>query len=220
MKRQQFLVIGLGRFGTAVATTLYQLGHEVVAIDEQEDNVQRIMNQVTHVAMVDATDERALTAIGIQDFDVVIVAIGADVKANILTTVAAKSAGAKYVVCKAIDDTTRRVLEKVGADLVVRPEHDMGVRLARKLVRPHSFDDIDLGTDYTIVEVTATTRIEGTLRDLNLTNRFGVQVIALKKGSQVRITPKADDRVAEHDTLVVVGTIENVEKLLNFTENT
>ncbi|GEM49264.1 potassium channel family protein [Deinococcus cellulosilyticus] len=220
MRKHQFLVIGLGRFGTAVATTLYQLGHEVVAIDEHEENVQRVMNHVTHVAMLDATDERALSALGIQDFDVVIVAIGADVKANILTTVAAKSAGAKYVVSKAVDDMTRRVLEKVGADLVVRPEHDMGVRLARKLVRPHSFDDIDLGTDYAIAEVTATGRIEGTLKDLNLTNRFGVQVIALKTGSQVRISPKADDRVVAHDTLVVVGTLESVERLISYTEDT
>lgn len=218
MKKQQFLVIGLGRFGSAVATTLYQLGHEVVAVDVHEENVEEVMNQVTHVAMIDATDERALKAIGIKDFDVVIVCIGADVKANILATVAAKSAGAKYVVAKAIDDMTRRVLEKVGADLVVRPEHDMGVRLAKKLVRPHSFDNVDLGTDYAIVEVTASRRLVGNLRELNLTNRFGVQVIAINHAGHVRITPKAEDTVQEHDTLVVVGTLGNVESLLQFSE--
>ena len=110
MKTKQCLVIGLGRFGTAVATTLYEMGHEVVAIDQHEENVERVMNVVTHAAIVDASDERALRSIGVGDFDVVVVAIGTDVQANILATMNAKRLRAPYVVTKAIDEMARRVL--------------------------------------------------------------------------------------------------------------
>ncbi len=122
MKSKQCLVIGLGRFGTAVATTLYEMGHEVVAVDTNEDNVENVTNLVTHAAVLDATEERALKAIGVADFDVVVVGIGTDVQAAILATMNAKSLGAPYVVTKAIDEMARRVLERIGADLVIRPE--------------------------------------------------------------------------------------------------
>ncbi|THF84864.1 TrkA family potassium uptake protein [Deinococcus sp. KSM4-11] len=216
MKTKQCLVIGLGRFGTAVATTLYEMGHEVVAIDHNEENVERVMNLVTHAAIVDAGDERALRAMGIADFDVVVVAIGTDVQANILATMNAKSLGATYVVSKAIDEMARRVLERIGADLVIRPEHDMGVRLARQIATPNIVDTLDLGGDYAIVELEANERMKGTLRDLNLTGRFGVQVIAISHAGKIEVTPGAGDIVKPHDRLVVIGTSHHLDELRRF----
>ncbi|ANE44395.1 potassium channel family protein [Deinococcus puniceus] len=216
MKTKQCLVIGLGRFGTAVATTLYEMGHEVVAIDQHEENVERVMNLVTHAAVVDASDERALRAIGASDFDVVVVAIGTDVQANILATMNAKSLGAPYVVTKAIDEMARRVLERIGADLVIRPEHDMGVRLARQIATPNIVDTLDLGGDYAIVEIEANERLRGTLRDLNLTGRFNVQIIAISRGGKVEVTPRAEDDLRPHDKLVVIGTAHNLDDLRRY----
>lgn len=216
MKTKQCLVIGLGRFGTAVATTLYEMGHEVVAIDQHEENVERVMNLVTHAAVVDASDERALRAIGASEFDVVVVAIGTDVQANILATMNAKSLGAPYVVTKAIDKMARRVLERIGADLVIRPEHDMGVRLARQIATPNIVDTLDLGGDYAIVEIEANERLRGTLRDLNLTGRFNVQIIAISRGGKVEVTPRAEDDLRPHDKLVVIGTAHNLDDLRRY----
>ncbi|KQR41095.1 TrkA family potassium uptake protein [Deinococcus sp. Leaf326] len=219
MKTKQCLVIGLGRFGTAVATTLYEMGHEVVAVDREEDNVERVVNLVTHAAVLDATEERAMRAIGVADFDVVIVAIGTDVQANILATMNAKSLGATYVVTKAVDEMGRRVLERIGADLVIRPEHDMGVRLARQIANPNIVDTLDLGSDYAIVEIEASARLRGSLRDLNLTGRFGVQVIALGRGGRIEVTPRAEDVIAPHDKLVVIGTAHSLDELRRFLGN-
>ncbi|MFC6592484.1 potassium channel family protein [Deinococcus lacus] len=216
MKIKQCLVIGLGRFGTAVATTLYEMGHEVVAIDHDEEHVERVMNLVTHAAIVDATDERALRAIGVSDFDVVVVAVGSDVQANILATMNAKSLGAPYVVSKAVDEMARRVLERIGADMVVRPEHDMGVRLARQIATPNIVDTLDLGGDHAIVELEANDRLRGNLRDLNLTGRFGVQVIAVGRGSAIEVSPRAEHEIRPHDKLVVIGTGHAIDELRRY----
>ncbi|GHG00671.1 potassium transporter Trk [Deinococcus piscis] len=216
MKAKQCLVVGLGRFGSAVATTLYEMGHEVVAIDHIEENVERIMNRVTHAAIVDATDERGMRSIGVGDFDVVVIAIGSDVQANILATMNAKSLGAPYVVSKAVDEMARRVLERIGADLVVRPEHDMGLRLARQIANPNVVDTLDLGSDHAIVELEANERLRGTLMDLNMTGRFGVQVIAISRKGQLEVSPRADSLVEPHDKMVVIGTGHDIDELRRY----
>lgn len=213
---KQCLVIGLGRFGSAVATTLYELGYEVVAIDHREEPVEAVTNLVTYASILDATDERALRAINVDEFDVVVVAIGSDIEGSILATLNAKSLGAAYVVSKATNETSRRVLEKIGADLVIRPEHDMGVRLARQLARPNLMDTLDLGSDHTIAELEVNARISGTLKDRNLTNRFGVQVIAVKRGSRVEVSPRADFELKGRDHIVVVGTRHGIEDLRRY----
>ena len=216
MKAKQCLVVGLGRFGSAVATTLYEMGHEVVAIDHTEENVERIMNRVTHAAIVDATDERGMRSIGVGDFDVVVIAIGSDVQANILATMNAKSLGAPYVVSKAVDEMARRVLERIGADLVVRPEHDMGVRLARQIANPNVLDTLDLGSDHAIVELEANERLRGTLMELNMTGRFGVQVIAIGRRGQLEVSPRAESTVEPHDKLVVIGNGHSIDELRRY----
>ena len=208
MKRKQFLVIGLGRFGTAVAITLQQLGHEVVAIDSSQIPVQELLGQVTQAAIADATDEATLRELGISSFDVVIIAIGNNVEANIYATLAARDAGAKFIVCKAVDDISRRILQKIGADKVVRPEHDSGVNLARNLASPKMLGQIELTADYSVMELEATSAIAGKLEKLQ---QNSVQVIAHARAEQVSQTlPK---EVLVGDKLVLLGKKAALEKL-------
>lgn len=216
MKRVQALVIGVGRFGTALAQTLYDLGHEVVAVDRDENAVEDIMNQVTHAAILDATEEQALQRLGINTFDYVIVAIGGDFEANVLATVAAKSCGARHVISKANSQLAARVLASVGADEVIRPEHDMGVRLAKQLASPRVVDAFDLGEGHRVVELEVGDKLSGTLKELRLTNRFGIQVIAVHRGSSLKVSPGADFALATGDRAVVIGSNEALEKFEHY----
>jgi trk system potassium uptake protein TrkA len=213
---QQFLVIGAGRFGAAVATTLYRLGHEVVAVDLSEDAVEAIMNQVTHAAIVDATDEEALRKLGVANFDAVVVAIGTNLEANILATVAAKAVGAKHLVSKVPTAVAARVLERVGADVVIRPEHDMGVRVARQLATPSIIDAFNLGLQHGVIEVEVRGKLTGTLEQLRLRNRFDVHVIAIDRAGEVEISPSASSQLRAGDKVVLIGSNEAIERIRGY----
>ncbi len=214
--KKQFLVIGAGRFGSALATTLYELGHEVVIVDRNEARIEVVMNRVTHAAIVDASDEVALRKLGLNNFDQVIVAIGNNLEANILATVAAKSNGAKHVISKATSHLAAQVLAKVGADEVIRPEHDMGVRLARRLCRPSVIDAFKLGNDYGVIEVEANKKLSGTLKSLRLTNRFAVQVIVVNRDGKVEVSPQADFEILPGDQLVLLGSNAAIERINDY----
>jgi trk system potassium uptake protein TrkA len=202
----QFLIIGAGRFGAALAETLSNLDHEVVVIDNDERALDGVVDKVTHSAIVDATNEDALLKLDLPAFDTVIVAIGQNLEASILATVAAKSAGARHLISKADTGMTARVLASVGADEVVRPEHDMGIRLARQLATPNIVHAFELGQDHRVVEVeVAGGRLAGTLVELQLPRRFGVQVIAVRRGGSLHVNPNADFEVRTGDRLVVIG---------------
>jgi trk system potassium uptake protein TrkA len=216
MKAKQFLVIGAGRFGSAVATTLYELGHEVVVVDRAEEPIEEIINRVTHAAIMDATDEEALRTLGVNNFDEVVVAIGNDFEANILATVAVRGLEAKHVYSKANSLLEAKVLSQVGADEVVRPEHDMGVRLAKQVATPSLVDAFNLGESYGVVEMEAKKKLCGKLSELRLTNRFGVQVIAINRGDQVVITPRADAEIMRGDKVVLIGSNESVERFQQY----
>ena len=216
MARKQFLVIGAGRFGRSLAMTLHDQGHEVVIIDQDEDAIEAVMNHVTHSLVVDATDEEALEQLGVSNFDHVIVAIAGNIEASIMATVAAKSAGARRVTSKAPNSMVAKILSRVGADEVVRPEHDMGMRLAMQLATPSIVDAFKLGERHSVMEIEARHKLTGTLAELRLSNRFGVQVIAVNRGGQVEVSPKADFEVRPGDMLVVIGENKDVEKLQDF----
>lgn len=212
MRTKQFLVIGVGRFGGALARTLYQDGHEVVVIDQDETKIERIMDDVTHALIADSTDEDVLRRVGCGNFDTVVVSIGANFEANIMTTVAAKKLGAEHVIAKATSETGAAVLERVGADHVVRPEHDMGKRLAQQLTTPEMVDAFDLGEGHSVIEVEANEKLLGPLAELRLPNRFSVQVIAVNRGGDVVVSPGADFVVARGDNLVVIGSNEAIDR--------
>jgi trk system potassium uptake protein len=216
VKAKQFLVIGAGRFGAAVATTLYDLGHEVVVIDRSEAAVEAIMNRVTHAAIADAADEQALRKLGCGNFDAVIVAIGHNLEGNILATVAAKSVGARHVVSKVASELAARVLARVGADEVIRPEHDMGVRVARQLATPSIIDAFNLGPEHGVIEIDVGPRLTGTLESLRLRNRFGVQVIAVNRAGKLEVGPRADFELKPGDKVVLIGSNAAIEKIRDY----
>jgi len=212
---RQFAVIGLGRFGESLVRTLVEMGHQVLAIDSREDKVEEIAGIATRAVQADATDEAALRELGLRNFDVAVVAIGEDLQASILVTVMLKELGVKYVVAKAINELHGRVLEKVGADKVIYPERDMGVRLAHHLAAKNVLDYIELSPEYGIEEILATPDlVNKTLGQLNLRARLGVMVIALKRPSgQVIIAPGANDMIREGDVLVLVGKRSALRRL-------
>jgi trk system potassium uptake protein len=212
MKVRSFLVIGAGLFGSALARTLFDLGHEVVVADHSEAAVEGVMAHATQAVMLEAIDEDALERLGPANFDVVVVAIGESFEGAVLAVAAAKALGAQRIVAKATSELAAQVLEKVGADEVVRPEHDSGVRLARHLVTPALVDAFELGGAHAVVEIMAGPKLEGTLAHLRLPNRFRVQVIAVARGEQLTVAPKADFGVVEGDRLVVIGTTEHVDR--------
>lgn len=213
MKAKLFLVIGAGRFGSALATTLFGLGHEVVMVDRDEARIDEVMDRTTHAVILDATDEDALARLELGSFDRVVVAIGNNLEASILSIVAAKSQGARYVLSKATSEAAARVMLKVGADEVVRPEHDMGVRMAKQLVTPTIVDAFNLGDDYEVVEYSAHHKFCGRLGDLKLAERFGVQAIAVNRSGRLEVTPGPDAVIAPGDNVVIIGETRAVERL-------
>ncbi|SMB98966.1 trk system potassium uptake protein TrkA [Thermanaeromonas toyohensis ToBE] len=211
---KQFAVIGLGRFGSSVATALARMGCQVLAIDSDAEKVEAIMDEVTHAIQADARDEEALKAAGIRNVDVAIVAIGENVEANILVTLIVKELGVKCVVAKALNDLHAKVLAKIGADKIVFPERDMGVRVARTLAAGNVLEHIDLSPDYSIVEIAASHRLAGkTLGQLNLRARHGIMVVAIKHGDNIVVAPGAEDVVREGDILVLIGPTKVLERL-------
>jgi len=213
--RKQFVVIGLGRFGTSVAKTLTALGHEVLALDKNEQAVQSIMQEVTQAVQADARDEETLRALGVRNLDVAVVAIGDDLEANILITLMLKEMGIPYVVAKAQSGQHGKVLEKIGADKVVYPEQDMGIRLANNLIRTNVMDFIELSLDYSIFEIIAPTKfINQTLGKLDLRAVYKINVLAIKKGAdRIDIAPGANAVVEARDILVIVCNKKALSKL-------
>jgi len=209
-----FAVIGMGRFGSSVVRTLHEMGHHVLAVDKDEDALRRVTDYATHAVQIDATDPEALRAVGITNFDAVIVSIGADVQESILTTLLLKEMGVKKVVSKAVNELQARVLGKVGADLVVRPERDMAVRVARSLASRNVVDLLELSPAYLVEEVSVGPKLSGrSLSDLDLRTRFGVNVLLIKRDSQLLITPTPETELHEGDVLVVVGEKQGLARL-------
>ena len=214
MVSKQFVVIGLGRFGTSVAKTLYSLGNEVLAIDSDEEIVQNISDGVTQSVQADATDENTLRSLGMRNFDVAVITVGENVQSSIMITLLVKELGVKYVIAKAQNELHAKVLYKIGADRVVFPERDMGIRVAHNLCSSNILDYIELSPDYSIMEVTALDEWEGkSLRELNMRSKYGINVMALKRGSDINVSPVADDIVKPSDILVVIGGTEELKAI-------
>jgi len=210
---KQYVIIGIGCFGSSVAKTLYSMGHDVLAIDKDEEKIQQISDSVTHSVQVDATDENTLKALGIRNFDVAVITIGTDIQASVLITMICKELGVKYVIAKAQSDLHAKVLYKTGADRVVFPERDMGVRVAHNLSSSNILDYIELSPDYSLVEVAALQSWEGkTLKAINMRDRFGLNVLAIKHVNKINMSPKGDDVIHPADTLVVIGSNKDIER--------
>ena len=186
----------------------------MLAIDADEERVQKFADEVTHVVQADTTDENSLKALGIRNFDTVVVAIGADVQANVLTTLLLKELGVRYIVAKAKNQLHGKMLEKIGADRVIYPERDMGMRVAHNLVSTNVLDYIELSPNLSLVEVSAPRALRGqTLAESNLRSRYGINVVAIKRGEEIIVPPMPTDKIDDQDILIVVGANTGIRKL-------
>jgi len=211
---KQFIVLGLGRFGSAVATTLVELGNEVLGVDSDSEIVNDLKDKITEVVQADISDERTLTELGAKNFDVAIVGVGSNLESSILATIILKEMGIKYIVAKAQNALHGKVLEKIGVDKVVFPERDVGIRIARGLITPSIKDYIELEPDYSVIEIEALSKFaDKTLSELNLQNKYGIYVLAIKRNNKFNISPQAKDVIKKGDFLIVIGETKKITKL-------
>ena len=217
---RQFAVIGLGRFGWSVAKTLSEKGHQVLAIDKDEELVQEASDFVTDAVQVDSTEEKALKAVGIMNVDVAVVGIGTNLEASVLTTLILKEMGVQHIVARAVTDEHGKVLQKVGATKVVFLERDMGSRIANSLISPSILEHIELSPEFSIMETLPPKEFVGqSIRDLDVRAKHGLNIIAIRKketseeeGCKLNIAPKADYIIKQGDIFVIIGPNESLDK--------
>lgn len=215
-KSHQFVVIGLGRFGRAVCQTLHGSGYEVLGIDSDEKRVAEIVSVgiVTHAAILNSTDPLALKEAGVFEFDTAIVAIGNYLEESIITTLNLKEAGVPLVVAKASSDVHAKLLQKVGADRLVLPEHEAGCNLAQTLIKPGILDRLDLDSQHSIVELKVPASFYGkTILQLRLRSDYGLNILAIGKSENFDIEFNPDRQLCEGDMLVVIGTKSAIDRL-------
>lgn len=211
---KSFVIIGLGRFGTAIAGELSALGHEVLAVDVDEERVQQVADHVTHAVTGDGRNIEVLRALGVRNFDCVVVAMGSDVGNSALITLNLKELGVKEVICKAQSHVHSRVLEKIGADRVVFPEYEMGAKLAQGLSSSNVLNFIELSEDYGILELSAPQSWQGkSLRELDVRNRHHVNVIAIRKNGELNVAPSPDLPLESGDQVVALGRYKDINLL-------
>jgi trk system potassium uptake protein TrkA len=208
------MVIGLGRFGSALARELERLGHEVLAVDANEQAVNDIARDVTHAMQLDASDENALRSAGADHFQTAIVAISSKAEPSIFATMVLKRLGVRNVIAKAGDRLHGEILTRVGADRVILPEQETGARLAHSFNVPNVIDYLDIGPSFGIEKVRPPASFVGkALGDLDLKNRLGVTPIAIRRGQNVIINPAREERVADGDELILIGRDDQLEEL-------
>ena len=203
---KSYIVVGLGRFGSEAAKRLCELGGEVLAIDCRSELVQHISSFVTQAVVADARDKGVLKALGVENFDCAIVAIGDSLGDSVLATMNLKELGVPYVVCKAYDETHRQVLLKLGANKVVIPEQEQANRLARSLSSANVLDYIELSDEFGIIEVPVPKRWQNkSLKELNVRAKLGVNIIAIKQGDNINVSPGADYEIMPGDIMEIIG---------------
>ena len=211
---KSYIVIGLGRFGAEIAIKLYDCGEEVLAIDTSETLIDKIADRVTRAVAADARDADVLKKLGAGNFDTAIVAVGSDLAASALITMNLKTLGVPCIICKAHDDTYREILEKLGADRVIIPEREMADKLSLGLTSTGVMEYIELSDEYGIVEMEPPEEWYGkSIRQLELRNRYGLNVIALRKGDNLGINLNIDEPINEEHTMVVLGSYTVINKL-------
>ncbi|PPS43359.1 TrkA family potassium uptake protein [Chroococcidiopsis sp. TS-821] len=212
----QFAVIGLGRFGRAVCSTLYHLGYDVLATDIDEKRVAQVLTDqiAAHAVQLDSTQPTALKEAGVFEFDTVIIAIGNYLEESIVTTLNVKEGGVPHVVAKASSEVHYKLLQRVGADHVVFPEYEAGCALARSLTKPSILDRFDLDPDNSIVEIIVPDEFHGkTIADLKLRSRYGLNLIAVSHNGKFVINPDPSDRLEKGSAMVVIGSNRDINRL-------
>lgn len=216
---KSYIVFGCGKFGSSVAKTLSELGNEVMIVDINMDSIEEIADYVTTAIQCDVMDQNATSEMGLKNFDAAVVAIGTNFEAAIMSTVLAKEAGIEYIVAKAINNRQALILKKLGADKIIFPERDMGVRVAHNLSASNLMDFIQLSPDYSIAEfLCPVTWISKTLKQLNVRNKYKVTVLAIERGNNdIQIDPHPDSALQEGDVLVLLGKDEDLKDIEKIT---
>lgn len=212
MKTKQFIVVGLGRFGRSVAKELFEMGHEVLGVDKDEENVQAIKEYLTHGIVGDVTREDLLSSLGVRNFDVLIVGVGSDYEASILTVIMAKELGVKKIVAKASSTNHLKVLYRLGADKVVIPERDIGRRVAHNLnFSSNIIDVVELSEDFGILEINALEEWwNKTLKESNIRLNHHLNVVAIRRADKVYVNPSSEFIIFKDDHLYVLGENEGL----------
>lgn len=212
---KEFLVIGMGRFGTSVAKTLAESGCNVLAVDSDAARVNDVADCVTRAMVVDVTNAEEFASLGASNFDAAIIAIASSMEISVMATILAKEAGIKHVVVKANSEIHAKVLKKVGADLVLQPEMESGQRIAHRLAMGNFLDIFELTNDFSMMEIDVPESWIGkTLIELNLRSRLRLNVVAIKsKNGTIEITPDAAKPLEATCTIVVVGSNASLKKL-------
>ncbi|QFT88182.1 Ktr system potassium uptake protein A [Bacillus sp. THAF10] len=211
--KKQFVVIGLGRFGGSIVEEFSTLGVEVLAIDKNEDSINKISKYATHAVQANGTDEATLNSLGIRNFDHAIVSMGDDIESSILTSLLLKEMGIQQVWVKATNKYHQKVLEKIGVDRIIQPERDMAKRVAHHVVSDKIFDYIELSNNHSIAELFASNKVSNkTLTELDLRARFGCTLIGIQRDGDIIISPPADEVIVEGDLLIILGRNEDIHR--------
>ncbi len=211
---KRYAVIGLGRFGASLAQELTGVGQYVLAVDVDVRRVDELAAVLPRVVRADGTDPAALRALRIHEFDTVVVAIGDNVESSVLTVLNCRDLGVPYLVAQAQDEAHGRILKRLGVDRVVYPQRDMGIRVASNIATGGIIDYVRLSDEYGMAEITPPKMVLGrSLEELDLPRRYGLNVMAIKRGNRVIVSPRAGERIAEGDVMVVIGSAEGITRL-------
>ena len=212
--QKRFAIIGLGRFGSSVARTLNDMGQNVLAIDNDPEKVDALASRIQRVVRADTTDPAALKALRIAEFDTVVIALGDHVEASVITCLNCLDLGVKEIVAKAQDEAHGRVLERMGVQRIVYPQRDMGARVAHNIAAGGLIDFVRLSERYGMAELEAPAAMVGhSLGELDMRNRFGLNVMAIKRRHKIIVSPTAEHRLAEKDVLIVIGEAGGIQRL-------
>ena len=213
-RRRQVAVLGLGRFGSAVARELTRLGHDVLAVDADAKLAQDLADEVSHAAQADITDREALQDLGLAEFDTAIVAVSTHLEVSVLATSLLKRLGVKRIVAKAANELHGSILEEVGAHRVVYPERETGIRLAHSFAAPGVLDYLDVAPGYGLARVPVTGLWDGkSLAELNLRTSCGVTAVLLCRGGRVILDPDGSEVLRAGDALIVAGRDADLERV-------
>ena len=210
--KEQILIIGLGKFGMSVAKTLSGYDCEVMAIDDSQELVDKVSEYVTHAARVDASDVEALKALGVKNFDIAIIGIGDDLESSIMIALILKELNMPYIVAKSRDDIHAKLLTMIGVDKVVQPERDIGVRIAKTLMHKNVIERMEVGKDYSIVEIeTPKEWIGSRLNQLTVRPKHNINILCIEKEDKKILIPTAEYVIEQGDNLMIIAPNKELE---------
>lgn len=212
---KQIAILGLGRFGRALARTLVEMGHDVLGVDANETIVEQMAQVLTNCVQADVMDEQTLQSLGMTNFDIVVVGVGnSDVQASIFTTLMLKEMGCEHVVCKVSSNKHARILLKLGADRVVYPERDMGMRFAHSIAQSDVLEFIELSEEYSMMEINAPRYLLGkSIKESDVRSQYNINIVAIRRGKSVIVNPMPEEVLKEGDVLLAIGETAELTKM-------